>query len=419
MLQRAAQRHARRSPLRQPDLLHGHVQGAWFRRADSSARRHARSDGQAERARSSSSRSRRTSAKACACSSTSASTHGARKGLADTALKTADSGYLTRKLADVAQNVVITDGRLRHAERHRPRAPSTRATRSRSASSMRSAGRVADSTRSSTRSPTRSSSQKNELITVDIAKRSSASSPARPSGCAAADLRGGRSACVRTATAWTCRAARWCEPGLAVGIIAAQSIGEPGTQLTMRTFHIGGTASQEGRRLGGAQTSGRAACSSPTSQRRRRRRRWRIADVRAQAPRRAAGRRPEGSRDSSVTRFRSAPIVHVSEGDGDQGAPGALLLGPAPQPDPRRGRWHGALRGHPRGQDDPHPSGRRTNRLQRKVIIEHKGDLHPQVIIEDENGNRLAIHAAAREGLHRGRGRPEGRRRHDARQDAA
>ena len=44
------------------------------------------------------------------------STHGARKGLADTALKTADSGYLTRRLADVAQNVVVTDERLRHAQ---------------------------------------------------------------------------------------------------------------------------------------------------------------------------------------------------------------------------------------------------------------------------------------------------------------
>ena len=46
------------------------------------------------------------------------STHGARKGLADTALKTADSGYLTRKLADVAQNVIVYADRLRHAERH-------------------------------------------------------------------------------------------------------------------------------------------------------------------------------------------------------------------------------------------------------------------------------------------------------------
>ena len=47
------------------------------------------------------------------------STHGARKGLADTALKTADSGYLTRRLVDVAQDVIISRDRLRHARRHR------------------------------------------------------------------------------------------------------------------------------------------------------------------------------------------------------------------------------------------------------------------------------------------------------------
>jgi DNA-directed RNA polymerase subunit beta' len=62
------------------------------------------------------------------------STHGARKGLADTALKTADSGYLTRKLADVAQNVVIGEIDCGTHERHLEGRPSTRATRSRSRS---------------------------------------------------------------------------------------------------------------------------------------------------------------------------------------------------------------------------------------------------------------------------------------------
>ena len=57
------------------------------------------------------------------------STHGARKGLADTALKTADSGYLTRKLVDASQDVIINRGRLRHGQRHRRQARSTRATR--------------------------------------------------------------------------------------------------------------------------------------------------------------------------------------------------------------------------------------------------------------------------------------------------
>ncbi len=82
------------------------------------------------------------------------STHGARKGLADTALKTADSGYLTRKLADVAQNVVITHGRLRHHAGHHQGGHLSRAKRSRSGWPTRSAAGSAGRT-SSTRSPTR------------------------------------------------------------------------------------------------------------------------------------------------------------------------------------------------------------------------------------------------------------------------
>ena len=82
------------------------------------------------------------------------STHGARKGLADTALKTADSGYLTRKLADVAQNVVITHARLRHhAGHHQGRDLPRREGRS-AAWPTRSAAASAART-SSTRSPTK------------------------------------------------------------------------------------------------------------------------------------------------------------------------------------------------------------------------------------------------------------------------
>ena len=83
--------------------------------------------------------------------------------------------------------------------------------------------------------------EENEIISTEIARRieemgyerirvRSRSRARRPSAFA------------RSATAWTFHAAKMVERGLAVGIIAAQSIGEPGTQLTMRTFHIGGTA---------------------------------------------------------------------------------------------------------------------------------------------------------------------------------
>jgi len=169
------------------------------------------------------------------------STHGARKGLADTALKTADSGYLTRKLADVAQNVVvyendcgtlngITKGAVRRGEK----------TEVTLAQAIR--GRVA---RHSIIDITTDEVivEENQLITTEIAEKIQAylgedskivvrsaltceSSTGICAKCYGMDLSTGHLA----------------EEGLAVGIIAAQSIGEPGTQLTMRTFHIGGVA---------------------------------------------------------------------------------------------------------------------------------------------------------------------------------
>ena len=167
------------------------------------------------------------------------STHGARKGLADTALKTADSGYLTRKLADVAQNVVVTmhdcetnQGVSKAAvykgdEIERPLAESIR-------------GRVS---RSTIIDPVTNEIvvRENEMLTIEKARE--------------IERMGLDKILVRSPM--TCRAplgvCRLCygmdlatgalvEEGMAVGIIAAQSIGEPGTQLTMRTFHIGGVA---------------------------------------------------------------------------------------------------------------------------------------------------------------------------------
>jgi DNA-directed RNA polymerase subunit beta' len=171
------------------------------------------------------------------------STHGARKGLADTALKTADSGYLTRKLADVAQNVVISMddcGTENGVEKgtvyqgDKVAVTFVDAVRGRAARHAIVDPMTEDVI-----------VERDQMITVDIAKRiekvaSSEKIMVRspltcesPIGvcakCYGMDL-------SRSATA---------EPGLAVGIIAAQSIGEPGTQLTMRTFHIGGTASKK------------------------------------------------------------------------------------------------------------------------------------------------------------------------------
>jgi DNA-directed RNA polymerase subunit beta' len=167
------------------------------------------------------------------------STHGARKGLADTALKTADAGYLTRRLVDVAQDVVITEedcGTLRGI----------------ATSALKDNEDIieplADRIEGRTSLHDVYDPQTDELIvhagdeiTTEIAKR------IEESGVEMVEIR----------SVLTCESKRGCcvkcygknlatgnitQKGDAVGIIAAQSIGEPGTQLTLRTFHVGGVA---------------------------------------------------------------------------------------------------------------------------------------------------------------------------------
>jgi len=169
------------------------------------------------------------------------STHGARKGLADTALKTADAGYLTRRLVDVAQDVIISEidcgtilgievTALKDVEQEREPL------------SERITGRVAqedviDPKTDEVIVPA------GDVITEEIAEK----------------IEDANIESVYIRTVLTCESKRGVcakcygrnltngklvEIGEAVGIIAAQSIGEPGTQLTLRTFHLGGTSSR-------------------------------------------------------------------------------------------------------------------------------------------------------------------------------
>ncbi len=168
------------------------------------------------------------------------STHGARKGLADTALKTADAGYLTRRLVDVAQDLVITEedcGTLRGLK--------VTALKDNEdivePLSERIVGRV---TVHAIYDPLSEEliCEANQEITDELAKRiedtnieeveirSLLTCESRVGGCAKCYGR-------NLATG------KMVQSGEAVGVIAAQSIGEPGTQLTLRTFHVGGTAS--------------------------------------------------------------------------------------------------------------------------------------------------------------------------------
>ena len=170
------------------------------------------------------------------------STHGARKGLADTALKTADAGYLTRRLVDVSQDVVVVEkdcgtingvaiGAILDGNQEIESLPS------------RIAGRTA---LEEVRHP------KTHDVIIKAGEEITNSE-------AEAVERAGLSR-VRIRTVFTCESRygicqkcygrnlannRTVEVGESVGIIAAQSIGQPGTQLTMRTFHIGGTAAKD------------------------------------------------------------------------------------------------------------------------------------------------------------------------------
>ena len=170
------------------------------------------------------------------------STHGARKGLADTALKTANSGYLTRRLVDVTQDLVVTEddcgtqngvsmkalvegGEVVEALRERILG---RDAGDRSGASRRRRTCCSPAVRCSTRTAVEAI---DNLGIDEVKVRTALSCDTRWGVCAKCygrDL--GRGSLVNV--------------GEAIGVIAAQSIGEPGTQLTMRTFHIGGAASR-------------------------------------------------------------------------------------------------------------------------------------------------------------------------------
>jgi DNA-directed RNA polymerase subunit beta' len=169
------------------------------------------------------------------------STHGARKGLADTALKTADSGYLTRRLVDVAQDVIISlndcetlDGIY--------------------VTSIIEGGEIIEPLRDRIVGRVALENVKDPLTgeqIVDINQEITET--------LAGDIQSAGIEKIKIRSVLTCKAKRGVcvrcygrnlatgnlvNMGEAVGVIAAQSIGEPGTQLTMRTFHIGGTASR-------------------------------------------------------------------------------------------------------------------------------------------------------------------------------
>ncbi|HVA48969.1 MAG TPA: DNA-directed RNA polymerase subunit beta' [Pirellulales bacterium] len=307
------------------------------------------------------------------------STHGARKGLADTALKTADSGYLTRKLADVAQNVVITQqdcgttqgitkGVIYRGEKVEVRL----------ADSIR--GRVS---RANIVNPITDEVvvKENELITVEIARR------VEEMGLEKIQV---RSPMTCDASLGICRlcygmdlsTGSLVEEGMAVGIIAAQSIGEPGTQLTMRTFHIGGTAA---RAVEESEIRAKKAGIAKFA---------RLKLVRNEEGQQIVLARngeialsdPKG-RELEKYEIPAGAVLKVEENQEVQA--GAVLCQWDPHSIPilaevgGKVRYEDVIEGETlRMEKDP--SGHI-----RRMVMEHKGDLHPQVILEDAGGKIL------------------------------
>ncbi|HWR53619.1 MAG TPA: DNA-directed RNA polymerase subunit beta' [Bryobacteraceae bacterium] len=166
------------------------------------------------------------------------STHGARKGLADTALKTADSGYLTRRLVDVAQDVIVTED-------------DCGTTNGIHAESIVESGEIIESLRDRIVGRVALEdlydyegnliSRMNQEINEELAAHIQASGIERVKIRSVLTCESKRGIC-QLCYGRNLATGRMVERGEAVGVIAAQSIGEPGTQLTMRTFHIGGAA---------------------------------------------------------------------------------------------------------------------------------------------------------------------------------
>ena len=170
------------------------------------------------------------------------STHGARKGLADTALKTADSGYLTRRLVDVAQDVIVSE-------------PDCGTLRGIKAEAIIRNGEEVESLRDRIVGCTSLDDiidpvEGNTIVEANVEINEELASQVQLAGLIQVKIRSPLTCESRRGICVKCYGrnlamGRTVEIGEAVGVIAAQSIGEPGTQLTMRTFHVGGAARLE------------------------------------------------------------------------------------------------------------------------------------------------------------------------------
>jgi DNA-directed RNA polymerase subunit beta' len=313
------------------------------------------------------------------------STHGARKGLADTALKTADAGYLTRKLCDVAMDVVIAEDDCGTRDGVWKRAifegddeiVSLR---------ERIIGRCSSDDIYNPLNPTELLVGSGDLITEEIAARIEDSgiervkvmSPLTSTSRYGIDA---KSYGINPATN------RMAKIGDSIGIIAAQSIGEPGTQLTMRTFHIGGVASggfktPEIRVRSGGIVKYRGLRLVPT------------ADGASIVLNKTGTIQILDSEDRELESYNIVVGSYLPVGDGEQIEKGQVLAQWDPYNVPVLSEKGGTLvfkdmiPGVTVKRELDESSGRIAT-----VVIEHKEDLNPQIEVRDDAGKPLAAYS--------------------------
>jgi len=313
------------------------------------------------------------------------STHGARKGLADTALKTADSGYMTRKLVDAAQDVIIreqdcgtTNGifvsSIYEGEEEVVKI------------SERIFGRY------SAEDIFDPSDLQNKLIGAAEEFDEVRSKSVERSGIEKVKIRSVLTCETKVGVCARCYGrnlgtGRLVEPGEAVGIIAAQSIGEPGTQLTMRTFHIGGAAAQTYK-----QPQIKSKHDGIVH----------FHDLRV--VKLDDGNSIVLNKNGSITittadgkELESHTIVVgsvISVADGGSVKKGEIFVEwdaynvPIISEKSGRVRFGDIIEGVTMKQETDEATGQED-----LVIIEHKEDLHPQIIVENNKGEALAQYA--------------------------
>jgi len=316
------------------------------------------------------------------------STHGARKGLADTALKTADSGYLTRKLADVAQNVIINEldcGTLKGIQK----------------SAIYKGEQVDVPLGDVIVGRTARENIVNPITDETIVRENEVINPEAAGKIEELGVR-----TIRVRSPLTCESpmgvcarcygvdmstGKLVEEGMAVGIVAAQSIGEPGTQLTMRTFHTGGVATRAVVESDILATAAGIIKYRDVN----------VVEVTTKTPKGKAKQLVSLKRNGEITimddknreleKYKVPYGAAVLVAEGTKVKTGQRLV----QWDPHRVPILAEASGVVRFQDIEEGETVRIEaerQMKRFVVVEHKGEKHPRIVIEDRSGKILDFH---------------------------